>query len=476
MSLHRISLIVGSCLFVFSLWGQSVYISPDINIKNDFSYYVLSHPNGNTSLLRDKSFKFSLQTLYPDFQWSTEKSIEIPGKKWRIIETYESGNNIGIFFISKLESEYSMNYSVYNSQAILLSERSLFNGISLSNNEGLKILTSEDKNWAGIGFYNKDNEKQLLLYNRAKDSVYYVINVEKLIDDENIMIREYEISNEGFVFLFGRLNETNNSKKKLQTVVCKIDLLGNKSPNQVIAFDNIIFTNGYAKFDNHTKKLVIGGLYVEKNHQQPKGYILCYLNEDMSLGASTFTPFTDELINEWNGKGKKSVLASSELNTRKITFRNDGGCLIFYENTKELSRRPYFSSSDPTGTYPSRWYDYYFDDIIVASFDNKGKLVWDKVLHKRQYSQDDEGLFSSFFIFRTSALLGIIFNDAISSEGTVSEYLLKPNGDHIRKSLLNTSYKNLNLRFQDATEIDAQSMLVPSENNGKLNLVKIVFD
>ncbi|MBK9723183.1 MAG: hypothetical protein IPO78_16495 [Saprospiraceae bacterium] len=55
----------------------------------------------------------------------------------------------------------------------------------------------------------------------------------------------------------------------------------------------------------------------------------------------------------------------------------------------------------------------------------------------------------------------ILFNDAISSEGTVSEYLLKPNGDHIRKSILNTSYKNLNLRFKDAIELDAQSVLVP---------------
>lgn len=103
-------------------------------------------------------------------------------------------------------------------------------------------------------------------------------------------------------------------------------------------------------------------------------------------------------------------------------------------------------------------------------------MLWEKVFHKRQYSQDDQGLFSSFFIFHTNSVLRIIFNDAISSEGTVSEYILKPGGEFIRKSILNTSYKNLNLRFKDAMELDAQSLLVPSENNGKLNLVKIVFD
>lgn len=476
MTLHRFSLIA-ACVFLMSiLWAQSVMISPDINIKNDFSYYILIHPNGTTSLLRDKSFKLSYQTLFPDFEWSVEKSIEIPGKKWRIIEAYERGNDIALFFISKQESDYNINYSIYNSQAEMLSEKVLYAGLSLSGGDGIKIQTSEDRNWVAIGFYNEDNEKQLLLFNRSQDSVYYAVNLEKMLDDENTIIREFEISNDGYVYVFGRLKDESSSKKKMHTIVSKIDLQGVISPSQVLAFENVVFTNGYAKFDNRKKQLVIGGLYAEKSHQQPKGYVFNCLRENLSIVSSVYVPFSEALLDEWNGKSKKSVLASSELNTRNIVLRNDGGCLIFFENTKELSRRPYFSSSDPTGTYPSRWFDYYFDDIIIASFSPDGKLDWDRVLHKRQYSQDDEGLFSSFFVFRTSALLGIVFNDAISSEGTVSEYLLKPNGDHIRKSILNTSYKNLNLRFQDAMELSANSLLIPSESSGKLNLVKIVFD
>ncbi len=69
-----------------------------------------------------------------------------------------------------------------------------------------------------------------------------------------------------------------------------------------------------------------------------------------------------------------------------------------------------------------------------------------------------------------------MFNDAVNSEGTVSEYLLKPNGDFIRKSVLNTTYKNLNLRFRDAMSIQSDEMLLPSESNGKLTLVKIQFN
>jgi hypothetical protein len=475
MSPIRICLISVYCLVLCLARTQSVYISPEINVKNDFSYYLLYHPDGTTSLLRDKSFKLILQTLYPDFTLSQEKTIDIPGKKWRIIEIYERQNHIGIFYLNKQESEYFMYYSEYNSQGILQSEKKLYASKELLNNENLKIISSADQNWMSISFYNLNHEKQLILYNRREDSIYYSINLEKILTGESKKFHFFEVSNKGGVYMFGRTNES-ATKKKMQAIFCKLDSKANRSDYQILAFDNVTFNETKIKFDNINNRFVIGGLYSERNQQKPKGYFICYLNEDLSHYVSQNIPFTEELLNEWNGKNKKSVLASSELRTRYVILKQDGGCLIFYENTKELTRRPYFTTSDPTGSYPSRWYDYYFDDIIVASLDREGKLSWDRVLHKRQYSQDDEGLFSSFFIFSTSALLRIVFNDAISSEGTVSEYLLRSDGQSIRKSILNTSYKNLNLRFQDAIEIDASSLLIPSENNGRLNLVKIVFD
>ncbi len=475
MTLIRFSLIFINLLLAVLIWTQSVFISPEINVKNDFAYYILAHPDGTTSLLRDKSYKLILQTLYTDFQISGEKTIDIPGKKWRVIETYSSQNQIGIFYLNKVENEYSINYAVYDAQGNLERETKLYSGKHLQNNENLKMITSDNQNWMCVGFNNMNHEKQLLLFNRDQDSVYYELNLEELMPGEAKKFHYYEVSNDGSIYMFGRTNDI-NTRKKMQAIYCKINPSGLRSEYKIIPLDNVSFNEIKIRFDNVNKRFIAAGLYSERNQQKPKGYFINYLSEDLSQSSSHSIPFTEALLNEWNGKNQKSVLSSSELKTRNIILKQDGGCLMFYENTKELTRRPYFTTADPAGTYPSRWYDYYFDDIIVASLDKNGKLIWDKVLHKRQYSQDDEGLFSSFFVFRTSALLRIIFNDAISSEGTVSEYLLKPRGEFIRKSILNTSYKNLNLRFQDAIEVDASSLLIPSENNGRLNLVKIVFD
>lgn len=465
------------CLFVLQemqLIAQSIYISPDINIKNDFSYFILPHPNGTISLLRDKSFKISLQTLTPEFQWGIEKSIELPGRKWRIIDLFEWENDIDIFYVSKLETTYGIYLNRYNIQPALIHERMIYDGVAVSSNDDIKIKYASNKNWMAIGFQNLSDERLMVLYNRKADSIYYTLNLTKQFQEERQHIYDVEISDQGFVYLFGRTSESN--RKKVQTLITKIGLDGMLFEAKELPMKDYYFTSGMAKIDNVAGRLAYGGLYSERSNTPPEGYAIGFINDDNQMSDINFVQFSTSLLKEWSGNSKKSILSNSELNTRSIEFKSDSGCLIFYENTKELSRRPYFSATDPTGAYTTRWYDYYFDDIIVASFDKKGVLLWEKVFHKRQYSQDDQGLFSSFFIFHTNSVLRIIFNDAISSEGTVSEYILKPGGEFIRKSILNTSYKNLNLRFKDAMELDAQSVLVPSENNGKLNLVKIVFD
>jgi hypothetical protein len=120
-----------------------------------------------------------------------------------------------------------------------------------------------------------------------------------------------------------------------------------------------------------------------------------------------------------------------------------------------------------------RWVDYYFDDIFVACFSPNGEKQWENILRKKQFSQDDDGLYSSFFIFSNRSFLRILFNDEIKNESTVSQYLLLPDGRINRKSVLNTSNTKLNLRITDAIQIDETTLIVPSENNGKMSLVRL---
>ena len=68
-----------------------------------------------------------------------------------------------------------------------------------------------------------------------------------------------------------------------------------------------------------------------------------------------------------------------------------------------------------------------------------------------------------------------MYNDEIKNNNTVSEYVLDPLGNTERKSVLSTEYQNLRLRFSQAIQTGSASLIVPSEKNWKMNMVKIEY-
>jgi hypothetical protein len=119
--------------------------------------------------------------------------------------------------------------------------------------------------------------------------------------------------------------------------------------------------------------------------------------------------------------------------------------------------------------------DYYYNDIFIIAINPDGEFHWQSVLYKKQYSQDDMGAFSSFFIFRTPEKLHLLFNDEIKYENTVSEYLLRGDGKSERKSILSTENQKIRLRFKDALQVNAQRIIIPSERRGRLRLARLEF-
>ena len=155
-------------------------------------------------------------------------------------------------------------------------------------------------------------------------------------------------------------------------------------------------------------------------------------------------------------------------------LRQDGGALMIAERNHEVQR----------GTAAGRGFfrdgmrmivDYYYDDLFAIAFSPKGMPQWKTALHKKQYSQDDEGTFSSYFLLKTPENLRFLFNDEIKYENTCSEYVLSPAGEFDRNGILNTVNQGLRMRFRDALQISSSECLVPSEFRNRLKLVLLRF-
>jgi hypothetical protein len=201
-------------------------------------------------------------------------------------------------------------------------------------------------------------------------------------------------------------------------------------------------------------------------------------NLEMEKIHLNFFHFEEETSYAISGK-KTSTKVLNDLKIQELAFRKDGGVVALLEEIRQFSRnmnnmgvRPY-AFNDPVGGRIT--IDYYHEALLAASFNPDGSRHWEKVMLKKQFSQDDDGVFSSYGLLKTPAGLRLLFNDEIKNETTTSEYQLTGAGLVDRHSLFNTSNQNIQLRFRDALQIGSDEVLIPSEYRSHLRLVRIKF-
>ncbi|MBP8086517.1 MAG: hypothetical protein KAY48_04455, partial [Saprospiraceae bacterium] len=228
-------------------------------------------------------------------------------------------------------------------------------------------------------------------------------------------------------------------------------------------------------YDHIQRCLVVTGLCGERNTSRAKGFYFVRYHDDMRAEMSLLQ-FDESLLTEVNGRGVAVSKGLSDFTVQRVALRQDGGVVIIAELIKEFSRRSSLPMQRDNGAYAREgWVDYYFEDMILFAVHPDGKEHWKEVLRKRQYSQDDGAMYSSFMLFKTPEHLRFLFNDEIKQENTVGGYEVTGNGYVERKTVFNTDYQRLKLRFRDGVQLSNNECIVPSERGSKLNLVRIQF-
>ncbi|MBK9270912.1 MAG: hypothetical protein IPM48_04895 [Saprospiraceae bacterium] len=450
--------------------AQNYRISPEINMRNDFAYYLIPFQN-TCVLVRDKSYRTTFQTLREDFNWSVEKDLELIGKKWKVLDAFSHDLKIGIIYLAKTEEKTHLVYSTFDQNGIPDQHWVPDLQFDPDFQAEVNFVNSENKKYVSVGIKDKHGKRWIVSFDRMKQGKAFCKPAKELFNFDDYTASFAVLSNEGFLYLLG--TEKHKVKRK-QTATIKVQGIGpsgEKVFSKIASLHEADFYDIEFKINNQTGELIMAGLYSEEEESQAEGYIYFNFTKGEEL---IITPFDKELMKSWGLKGNELKQSQINLSVRELKFKEDGGLLVFFENSKELMRRPYFNNAmDPTGIGSVRWVDYYYDDILALSFDQNGKKQWEEILRKRQFSQDDQGLYSSFYIVSNPSFLRILFNDEIKNESTVSEYILLPDGKNYRKSILNTGALSLNLRIQDAQQISSNTVWVPSESGGKMVLVKI---
>jgi len=463
-----------------SMYGQRVTVSKEMAIRNDIAYDVIGSLEENILLYRDRGSEKVIEIFDKNMKYLFNREINLESKKASIYAIVPQDSTFTIIYGYRVNKLYNLKARKYNSFAALVDSVTFLRDVEDFRLESFQYEVSEDRS------------KTLLFTSRKSDLFYtYVIDNDlmRILWSKESKLIGYDVRKDFRGVVLSNLGEVNalfeidNSKYNRQNhhmVLLGLDSSEGLFENR-FRFDNKITVDLEMDYDDRNKRIILAGLVSDESEFDATGYFylsrpIQTLEEEILIEDHDFDlNFLSEIYSKKLSKKKRL----NDFITRNIVLRQDGGFLLFTEMNKEYFRRSAFAGG---GRFNSGfnnagrgWVDIYNEDIIVFAFHPDGTEHWKRILYKKQFSQDDGGVFSSYFLFKTPSRIRLIYNDEIKRNNTVSEYVLDPLGNFERNSLLSTEYQNLKLRFRDAVQVSSNVLLVPSERNFKLSLVKIEY-
>ena len=457
--------------------AQTVTVSEDLSIRNDKFYTLVGKMKNRLLVFRDKATEFEVQAFDERLRRSWSKTIELDKKRPEILEVIPGQDYFSIIYRFKHKGRVKTKIHRYDPAANLMDSTTIYDYGPRFTSPNPEVILSEDKSKVVIYHFERQMDMEAYALDIEQQAVLWT---SKFSLPDMTFIRNLHrpvIDNQGNMYL---VTEKNNKKSSREDHHFAVFMCTTTSPDvhQInIPVSDLLTYDVRFTYDNLHKNLVAAGLYSDKNKGRANGFF--YINIDPTNPDDSLLktePFDDNFVSSLMGKDKDGDKGITDIDIQDVVLRRDGGMLIIAERNRQYERRMSSVGRGYIGRDGSRYIvDYYYEDICLISVHPDGKTHWKTILHKRQYSQDDEAVFSSFFLAKTPSSLRFLFNDEIKDENTVSEYVVNGLGDFDRNSVMSTDDQKIRLRFRDAMQVASNELIVPSERRNKLRLVRVQY-
>lgn len=460
--------------------AQILTVSDELVMRSDTKYDLIGKLGGQVLLLQDRDTKHLLTAFDRNMHQAWEKELELRGRSIRVLTTVakQDGTGFHLVYLFRKGGHNYLQLDEYNPAGNLRDSVTVLDFGVFSTSPEETIYHSDDETKLLLLVTEQQNKARCLGLDLTNMSLLFdhEVEPEKFFFNDDFM--QAEITNEGEMFFVIERDNFKSKRKEHEYEVHTLTTDLNFAKFIVPMGDSLTYDIVF-RYDNKNKRLTAGGLYTTKDFTQADGYF--WINIDPanpSVARPDFNPFPLVLVRNIEGKkfNKKSP-GIEELSVRDLVLRQDGGALIITERNRQLERSSNASRTQVINTFGVRpLVDYHYDELIVFSVHPDGRAHWSNILHKKQYSQDDGGVYSGFFLLENPRSLRFLFNDEIRFENTVSEYVVNGRGEFDRNSLFNTRDLDLQLRFRDGVQVAANEMILPSEHRNRLRLVKVTYE
>lgn len=511
------ALILFTFLFVNFLQAQesidvSLFKSEVFKEKKDTYLNTIFKDDGNNlyiirSLENDKKMLIDVYTK--DFKklQSFEHKLK---RRHRIAGAFLENNLLGFveYFRNKKEDKIEAFLYTSDKDKLNFSKKKIFEVSTDSYPNFFDTLFSSskiDKNFRGnmsvsksanyyvfnIDSSDKKTEKHtILVFDRDFNKIWEK-DIELPYDDRKFKLQDVIVSDNGEVYLLGKVYPKKKRKKKkggkYNYELFKITQ--DNSVSKKFEVEDHFVASLELNFNTEDNISLIG-FYSNRNEHRFKGVCAFIANpNDLSVISKEFSPFTEQFLTDKYGKKKDKEL-------RNIVFKN-----ISYTNNGDMiiTAEEYFVTQVYThnqfGGFSRTYYN--FDDIIILKLDKKGKLIWARNINKAQTS----GYFSNplmsygsvqynnneYLLLNAHKKMGelsggrIKFRESFLWKATkrnTNLYIVKvdENGDFTYKTLLKNKDEKTPFNCRFVEQISENELILFGERRRKKQFLKITLN
>jgi hypothetical protein len=460
--------------------AQTLTVSDEIPMRNDTEYTLIGKLGGQVLLLEDRENKHLLTAYGRTMNVSWDKELDLRGRNIRLLHTVadQDGSGFHLLYLYRERGKNFLQLDRYNPAGNLRDSMTLVDFGLFTTTPEDEIVRSEDETklllmlveqQSAPRYIGVDLDSMRILYDRQVEPDRFFFNDDFL---------QAEISNAGDMYFVVERDNFKSKRKNHRYEIYTHGAVSNQTGLIEVDLGDSLTYDVFFRYDNLNDRLVAGGLYATRDFIRAEGYFFAAIEPGMRVQQPVFHRFPENLVKNVEGKKyNKRRPGIVDLTVREGKLRRDGGLVMITERDRRLQRRGGAAQAQLLNAYGGRpLVDYHLDEIVALAVYPDGRAHWSSIMHKKQYSQDDNGVYSSFFLMETPRRLRFLFNDEIRFENTVSEYVLNGRGEFDRNSLFHTRDLNLRLRFRDGIQVAANELVLPSEHRNRLRLVKMTYE
>ena len=483
--------------------AQTVTVSDiDRNDSRDMNFEIIGKMNGN--ILVYKNIRSNHKISIFDNEMNTLETVKLDFMPERTfnVDFVPYANHFFIIYQYQKGSILHCMAVKMDGKARKITEPVELDTTSIpiaTDNKIYSTIYSEDKSKIAI-FKIQTRHQKFNMQTLILDSGMKLISKERLFTDYSERKDNYDnflLGNDGTFVLTLAKQSGNRDNSNALSIVTKEPLQDTFSYHEIDLGEKYI-DEVKLKIDNRNNRYLINTFYYTKNLGSIEGLFTCIWDKTTKKKyGSQFTQFSDSLRAELKDGGLLRY-ALNDFFIRNIVVKADGGFIVTAEefssstSGNNLSRydllyNPYSLSSGgyyynpynnyyrPLSSYANRQTTrYYYDNILVLSISKTGQVLWSKVLHKSQFSDDEEN-FLSFSILASGSEIHFLFNEDRKYQ-VVSDQSVSANGVIKRYPTLKSPQKGYEFMPSLSKQTGANQIIIPcAYRGGEICFAKVDF-